>query len=33
MQSREVDELLKEWMSKNVIVQVSKIRDEYSFMD
>jgi hypothetical protein len=33
MQTREVEELLKDWMSRNEVVQVSKIRDEYSFMD
>ena len=33
LQQREVDELLKEWMGRNEVVQVSKIRDEYSFMD
>ena len=33
LQQREADELLKEWMGRNEVVQVSKIRDEYSFMD
>ncbi len=33
LQAREVDELLKDWMGRNEVVQVSKIRDEYSFMD
>jgi hypothetical protein len=33
LQQRESDELLKEWMGRNEIVQVSRIRDEYSFMD
>lgn len=30
---REIDEVLRDWMSRNEVVQVSKIRDEYSFMD
>lgn len=33
LQQRESDELLREWMGQNLVVQVSKIRDEYSFMD
>ncbi len=33
LQQREADELLRHWMGRNEVVQVSKIRDEYSFMD
>jgi hypothetical protein len=29
----EIDDMVKGWMAKNEVVQVSKIRDEYSFMD
>jgi len=29
----EIDGMLKGWMAKNEVVLVSKIRDEYSFMD
>lgn len=33
MQRRELDDMLKRWMAKNEVISVSKIRDEYSFMD
>jgi len=33
LQSKEVDEMLKGWLEKNEVILVSKIRDEYSFME
>ena len=33
MQRREIDDMLKRWMARNEVISVSKIRDEYSFMD
>jgi|GEM_PF-1848025 len=33
LQPREADELIRVWTGRNEVVQVSKIRDEYSFMD
>jgi hypothetical protein len=29
----EIDQMLRAWLAKNQVVVVSKIRDEYSFMD
>jgi hypothetical protein len=29
----EMDQMLKGWLAKNEVVVVSKIKDEYSFMD
>jgi hypothetical protein len=33
LQMRDMDGMLRGWMARNQLIQVSKIRDEYSFMD
>jgi len=33
LQPKEMDEMLKLWLEKNEVIVVSKIKDEYSFMD
>ena len=33
LQMKDMDGMLRRWMARNELIQVSKIRDEYSFMD